>query len=91
MWFTEVDVEKMRQSGPEHLIATLEAMFGCVAIQGIENGLLVRSEEQGELGQLAPRDGISDRCPSLRGNLVSVTSDLLADGSCLGAQLSDLR
>lgn len=50
MRLIDLDFEKLRQCGPQHLVAALEAVFGGVVVQGIENRPFVRSQEQGELG-----------------------------------------
>lgn len=85
----EFDIKKLRQCGPQYLVAALETVFGCVVVQGVEYRLFVRSEEQGEFGHAATRDGVGDRLASLGGNLVAVAGDLFPDGFGLRPQLDD--
>jgi hypothetical protein len=87
----DLNVEKARQGGAQHLVAALETVFGCVMVQGFENGLFVRSQQQGDLRQSASRDGVGDGCASLRSNFLAVKSDLLANNFGFGPQFSELR
>jgi len=55
VWLIDLDIKKLRQRGPQDLVATLQTVMGCVAgrmptpravVQGVEDVLFVRPQER---------------------------------------------